>query len=441
MILLKKLSPRFLLVAAATLTAISFPCSESVHAYGDSIVLPMTGKSLPCMNKFDQEFLAFIQEWKVPGAAISIVKNGNLIFSRGYGFADFDKREAVQPDSLFRIASVSKLYTAAAILKLVEDGKLSLDSKAFEILDIPKEQHPARKPDPRIFKITIKQLLEGTAGWDRRLTGDPMFSPLVQQAALDYSNSLRPTARAIIRYQYSRPLDFTPGTRFAYSNLEYSILGEVIAKVSGKKYSQYVSESILQPMGLTHTVPGRTRIMADGEVCYYGHPNEGMAPSLLPNVKGDVPQEYGGHFYLEALTADCGWVSSTSDVAMFASNELDQGKRAPLSPKTVSMMIARPSLSDWQGEDRYFGMGWEIEGANNKNTFLEKKEGCMPGSTFLVFHCSDGYTLAVGYNSRPESSEKFQNASFELMQSALKDLRQGLKVNAQNRSNPGKKSN
>ena len=93
--------------------------------------LEMSGERLPEMDDFDSEFSALLTKWKIPGASVAIVKNGNVLFARGYGYSDLANKTVVQPDSMFRICSISKVITSVATLKLIEAGKLSLDTKDF----------------------------------------------------------------------------------------------------------------------------------------------------------------------------------------------------------------------------------------------------------------------------------------------------------------------
>src|SRR5688572_27225697 len=99
---------------------------------------------------FDREVEQFMRERGVPGGALAVVRDRRLVYARGYGWADRERREAVRPDSLFRIASISKPVTGVAVLKLVEEGRLSLDAKAFDLLRLPAAVQPGREPDPRL---------------------------------------------------------------------------------------------------------------------------------------------------------------------------------------------------------------------------------------------------------------------------------------------------
>ena len=110
------------------------------------------------MEAFDRLVPELMHRYNLPGGALAIVKDGRLVFARGYGLADIQNQEPVQPDSLFRIASLSKQVTAVAALKLVEDGKLDLDENAFEILSDFKGPEGASR-DSRIDQITVRHLL------------------------------------------------------------------------------------------------------------------------------------------------------------------------------------------------------------------------------------------------------------------------------------------
>lgn len=387
---------------------------NQVQKYPDTI--PMTGTTSPGMAVFDKELCDFMRRWQIPGASISLVKNGKVLYCRGYGYADLENKKAVQTNSVFRIGSISKTLTSVAILKLAEQGKIGLSTPAIPLLRY-QDNSLSKSRDPRINRITIQNLLQGTAGWDRSQNGDPMFMPLAQQAAQKYSNTLRPTPEAIIRFQLDKSLDFDPGSRFSYSNLGYSILGEIISKTSSTSYADYVKQEILAPLGIYSLQPGKTRVLAANEVCYYGYSGENSGPSIFPNIRSALPLEYGGDFCLESMTADCGWIGTTSDVAKFVSAVFGGTSRHPLHASTVRQMIARPQLTE--GPGTYFAMGWEVDPPNYSKGMRIKKEGCLPGSTTLVLHRTDGSTCAIAFNTRPQLASVFQDETQKMVEKAL----------------------
>lgn len=154
--------------------------------------------------------LSMMRKWNLKGGQLAIAKDGRLVLTRSYGYADLDKRRTVELDSLFRITSVTKTFTTTAILKLVDAGKLRLSDKAFVLLSHLK---PAYGPivDPRLLDITVQQLLQHSGGWQDT---EPSFTmPFTGQVVLAVGPPNPPTCESVIRYQLSKSLDFDPGSK------------------------------------------------------------------------------------------------------------------------------------------------------------------------------------------------------------------------------------
>src|SRR3954469_25884516 len=233
--------------------------------------IPITGSAVPGMASFDLFVTDFMRKLAIPGGAVAVMRDGKLIYARGFGYADVENKTLVQPDALFRIASVSKPITAVAIMKLVEEGKLNLDDRVAPLIADLKPA-PGATVDPRWEQITIRHLLNHTGGWDRTKPNggfDPMFQSAIAAAAV---NAPAPaSAETIIRYMKGKPLDFDPGEKFVYSNFGYCILGRVIERLSGMPYAEFVRTRVLQPVGANRTQLGKTRITdaLPEEVRYY----------------------------------------------------------------------------------------------------------------------------------------------------------------------------
>jgi uncharacterized protein (TIGR03437 family) len=229
-----------------------------------------TGVSVPQLSAFDGFMNGLLEKWGIPGAALGVSHNGRLTLARGYGLAG--PEELVQPDSLFRIAGISETLTASAILRLAEDGKLSLDDKAFSVLT--GFGAPA---DLRIKNGTVRDLLEMTNKWGGEKTAPVNCG--------DYA---------------------------------YCILGRIIEEASGQRYEDYVQSALLRPLGITRMRIANTTLAgrAPGEVRYYDYPG---APKA-----GEVARPYGGAS-IEALDAAGGWIASVSDLLRLV-NALD-GRR------------------------------------------------------------------------------------------------------------------
>ena len=209
-----------------------------------------TGKSDPRLASYDRRMREFLEKHRVPGASVAVTVDGRLVHARGYGYADIAKQEPVQPTSLFRIASISKPITAVAVLQLVEQGKLKLEDKVFDVLESQSEIEKAGSDfDPRLKEITIRHLLEHRGGWDRDKSFDAMFQSV--RFARDLGTPPPAGPAEVIRAMFRQKLDFAPGERYAYSNFDYCLLGRVIEKLTGKAYEAYVKEHVLAPLGIT----------------------------------------------------------------------------------------------------------------------------------------------------------------------------------------------
>ena len=181
-------------------------------------------------------------------AALAVSYHGRLVYARGFGHADLQKRQPVRPASLFRIASISKPFTATAVLQLVEQGKLKLDQRVLPLLKLEPHLERGARLDPRWHEIRIHHCLQHTAGWNRDKSFDPMSAETAEQVAKALKVRLPIHPKQIIRYMLGKPLDFAPGTAYAYSNFGYCVLGRVIEAVGRLPYHKFVAEKILAPL-------------------------------------------------------------------------------------------------------------------------------------------------------------------------------------------------
>lgn len=362
--------------------------------------VPLTGQAVAGMESFDRVIPDLMKKHRIPGGAVAVVKDGRLIYARGYGYADVEAKIAVAPNALFRIASVSKPITAVAVLKLVEAGKLDFSATVLPL--ISDLQPPAGSTiDPRWQKITVLNLLQHTGGWDRDRPGgfDPMFRP--GTAAQAVGAPAPASAETVIRYMLGQPLDFDPGTRYVYSNFGYAILGRIIERVSGMTYENYVKSAVLAPLGITRMQIGRTRLAqrVPGEVLYY-HPgqqsvNADLVPSVFPG-DGQVPSVYGG-FHLEAMDAHGGWLASTIDLARFG---IAVDGRAPpadiLSAASLVEMTSRNHQA-WPSGPSWYGLGWAVRPPPQDNWW---HDGSLPGTSSILVRSYHGFTWVALFNAR-----------------------------------------
>ena len=138
---------------------------------------------MPKLAAYDELMTAFMREHQPPGAALAVTYHGRLVYARGFGHADLERHEPVRPGSLFRIASLSKPFTATAVLHLVEQGKLKLDERVLPILKLEPHLERGARLDPRWHEITVRHCLQHTGGWDRDKSFDPMSAETAEQVA------------------------------------------------------------------------------------------------------------------------------------------------------------------------------------------------------------------------------------------------------------------
>lgn len=176
-----------------------------------------------------------MEEHHIAGAAVSVVKDGELFFAKGYGYADIENGFPVDPEqTIFRIGSVTKLFTWTAVMQLVEQGKLDLDADINTYLDF-------HIPDTYPAPITLKHLLTHTSGFE-----DLFFEVLASDA-----DKMAPAREWLVSHMPARVRP--PGDVAAYSNYGTSLAGYIVARVSGRPYEQYIQEQILNPLGMVHS--------------------------------------------------------------------------------------------------------------------------------------------------------------------------------------------
>jgi N-acyl-D-amino-acid deacylase len=395
--------------APACLIIVVLLSSAPLAACGGDPDIPVTGRQDPDLASFDRMMLSVMRECRPPGGALAVTRNGRLVYARGFGYADVENRRAVRPESLFRIASVSKPITAAAVLQLAERGKLRLDQRAAALLAVKPHLEKGTQFDKRIEDITILNLLQHSGGWDTAKSPDPMFLSVKIAESLGTKPPAEPGD--IIRWVFGRPLDFTPGERYAYSNFGYSVLGRVIEKVTGDRYEDYVRREVLGPLGIRDMRIGRTLEdqRAAGEVKYYAR-SSGLATGCVgPTLGQKVPPAYGGWFQ-EGLDAHGGWIGSAVDLVRFCA-AFDEGAGPPILGKaSLARMFAPPSFAagkDGKPPDVYYACGWNVRPVKDRgmNAWHAGRLGNCCAS--ILVRRWDGLSWAVLFNSDADSRGKF----------------------------------
>lgn len=385
------------------LTRRSFLQSAAVALAASRVVAdtPVTGTADTKFVPFDKLMTGFLTDHKVPGAALAVARNGKLVYSRGFGYADADQKVKVEPDALFRIASVSKPLTAVGVLQLVEKGKIKLDDPIRKHVSLKPHLVSGDKADPRLDDVTVRHCLQHTGGWDRSQSGDPIGIPKKIAEALKIDLPVPP--EAVVRYTLGRPLDFDPGSKYAYSNVGYLLLGRAIESASGQKYEEYIRQKVLKPVGVTRAVLGRAlpEHRAKGEVSYFDLKGR-KGPCVYPPRVGEQVPLPDGQFNLEGFEAHGGWVASAEDLVRFAAAFADPTAYPLLSEESVQTMWERPKL---KGDGAYYGCGWQVrpagKGVNAWHT------GLIAGTAALLVRRHDGLAWAVLFNASHDPDGKY----------------------------------
>ncbi|MBD5260746.1 MAG: beta-lactamase family protein [Bacteroides sp.] len=266
----------------------------------------------PGLEKMDREIERFIGRWNIKGLSLAVTRNDSLLYAKGYGMADVEEGREMTPQNIMRLASASKLVTAIAIMRLVEDGKLSLGSKVFGSEGLLSDSaYTAAIKDPRLFDVTVDHLLQHKGGFGLG-AGDPMFNTKDIIAARHLDGP--PTNEELTEIVLGRRIAFTPGQGFRYSNFGYMLLSLVIERVTGRSYWDYVTEEVLHPAGCYRFRPA-TNYYADrseDEVHYYGPDND---PVEEYNGSGRMVERVYGGSNVNGLVGAGGWCASASDLA------------------------------------------------------------------------------------------------------------------------------
>ncbi|MFF2131586.1 serine hydrolase [Streptomyces olivochromogenes] len=307
----------------------------------------------------------FMRDFAAPGLSMAVAKDGRLAWSAAFGLADKESGTRVTTSSQFRIASVSKPITSAAIMKLTAENRVRLQDFVFGASGQLEELVPS---DARAKGIAVEHLLEHSCGGWPRLGdgGDPMF--------LNYAMS---QSELIAWVLANRGLDTDPGTKFAYSNFGYCLLGRIIEKASGQTYQDYVRQNILLPCGIDSMfIAGDTQLdRRPEEVVYYDQ--NGADPYSIR---------------VSRLDANGGWLATPTDLVRFAVRM--DGFPTPPDILPADWLTWMTTPSKVEGANGY-AKGWDTTA---DGAYLH--DGDLPGTAAVVARAKDGYCWAALVNTR-----------------------------------------
>jgi D-alanyl-D-alanine carboxypeptidase len=296
-----------------------------------------------------------------PGAAVIVVKDGRTLFRKAYGMADLELGVPLQPDMVFRLGSITKQFTAAAILMLAEEGKLSLQD--------PIEKHLAGYPTQG-HVITIEHLLTHTSGIQSYTDMPGWMTSRIQSPM---------TVTELVDGFKKEPMQFAPGERWAYNNSGYILLGAIVEKASGKTYEAFVRERIFQPLGMTAS--------------YYDS-TDPIIPKRAPGYTREGDQPRNARYLSMTQPYAAGSLASTvDDLARW-----DGSLYAERLLKKASLERAWTPYVLKGGKATGYGYGWGISTLRGRRA-ISHGGGIFGFSTYAVRLPNEGVYVAVLCNS------------------------------------------
>ena len=299
-----------------------------------------------------------MKEQKIAGLALAVIKNGNAVVNKGYGLANVEHNVPVTEKTVIRLGSVSKQFFATAILKLMEEGKLSIEDHADKFFpDAPETWKP----------IQLKHLMSHTSGLKRE---GPAYNNAVLQPDL-----------VIIRSAYSLPLDFKTGEKYQYCNLAYFMLAEIIKQVSGMPWQDYIREKLFIPAGMKNS----------GMTDFY---------PIIPNRANGYMHKNGVLVNADAMYAvrpSGGFLSTSTDMILW--DKVLREKNIILKKENWELLW-QPFIktSGDAASKSYYGFGWEIDEHNGHKT-VEHGGSNIGFRSYYTRFVNDGLSIIIMTNT------------------------------------------
>ena len=354
------------------------------------------------LSGLDKKVKAYMKRWEMKGASLVITRNDSLLYAKGYGWADEELGEEMQPYHIMRMASVSKLITAVGIMVLQDRDSLSIKDTVFGPSGILNDSlFNAVIKDKNHHKITVEHLLRHQGGFHR----DPLFSSrdVKHQLRLDHP----PVKEDFYRLILSSRLSFAPGSWEKYSNFGYLLLSEIIEKVSGMPYEEFIRKEVLAPAGCydMHIGGNYYEDKRENEVRYYAHSGEGKYIEDYSDNGQMVERCYGGN-NIPLLSGAGAWCASPAEIARLVAS-IDGRPEVPdiISQEAFEQMI------EYFDKETY-SLGWN-------DTAPEKgwsRTGTLSGTCALVRQFPDGECWIMITNTstyRGPSQARYTEALFK----------------------------
>lgn len=381
---------------------------EANHRMHLNDTLTNAMSSQPELHAMDSIMQRYLKRWEINGAQLAISRHDSLLYARGFGYADKDRKIPMEPSYIMRMASVSKLVTATGIMKLRDMGKIRLSDKVFGPKGILNDTFYVNSiRDKRYFDITVEQLLRHKAGFTN-YAGDAIFSTryIMQQNRL----TTPPDHRTLLRIVLRRHLGYTPGTAQRYCNIGYTLLSLIIEKRTGMSYENFMQRYVLNPAGCYdfHIAGNYLKDRRKNETVYYMHSSSVPVPEFN-NSGRMVVRCYGENDITTALGAGA-WVASAAELCRLVAS-IDGDRTVPdvISPQAVKLMTQ-------EMPDHQFSLGWNFTPRNRPWI----RTGSLVGTSALVLRYPDGECWVFITNTSTWKGHKFSQDTMALFEKLRK---------------------
>ena len=358
----------------------------------------------PQLEDMENKIKRYLLRWEINGAQIAVTRNDSLLYVKGFGWADMEKKQEMQPSNIMRLASVSKLLTAVGVMKLAEVGTLKLSDHVFGPKGILNDTAFTNAiKDQRYLDITVEQLLRHKAGFTTG-AGDPMFS--TRYIMMQNRLTTPPDNNTLMKILLKRRLGFTPGTAKRYSNVGYTLLSMIIEKKTRMSYEDYMRRFVFEPAGCYdfHIAGSYEKDRRRNEVKYYMH--KGSEPVYEYNNSGRMVEKCYGENDIPNLKGAGAWCASAAELSrLVASIDLLSGVKDILSKKSVEFMTR-------EMPDHDFSIGWNF--CPKGRPWI--RTGSLSGTSALVLRYPDGECWILITNTSTWKGHGFSNDTMRLFE-------------------------
>ena len=358
----------------------------------------------PQLEDMENKIKRYLLRWEINGAQIAVTRNDSLLYVKGFGWADMEKKQEMQPSNIMRLASVSKLLTAVGVMRLAEAGTLKLSDHVFGPKGILNDTAFTNAiKDQRYLDITVEQLLRHKAGFTTG-AGDPMFS--TRYIMMQNRLTTPPDNNTLMKILLKRRLGFTPGTAKRYSNVGYTLLSMIIEKKTRMSYEDYMRRFVFEPAGCYdfHIAGSYEKDRRRNEVKYYMH--KGSEPVYEYNNSGRMVEKCYGENDIPNLKGAGAWCASAAELSrLVASIDLLPGVKDILSKKSVEFMTR-------EMPDHDFSIGWNF--CPKGRPWI--RTGSLSGTSALVLRYPDGECWILITNTSTWKGHGFSNDTMRLFE-------------------------